>query len=285
MAGENLIGKAIIPAAGLGTRLLPATKEQPKEMLPILVSDGGGKLFLKPFLQVVFEQLYSAGIKEICFIVGREKRSIEDHFTVDRNFMRCLKSKNKIETLKELANFYAKVRNSTIVFANQPQPLGFADAIYRGRFFIGNESFVVHAGDDLVISRKDYMGRLVSVFEKYDADGAFFVQKVKDPTKYGVITGKRVSPGVYNVKGVVEKPSKPPSKLAVVAIYAFKPEIFKAIERIKPGVNNELQLTDAIAALIQQNNAVYAVELDQNERRIEIGDPYSYREAFTGRVC
>ena len=186
--------------------------------------------------------------------------------------------------MKELASFYAKVRNSTIAFANQPQPLGFADAIYRGRFFVGNESFVVHAGDDLVMSEKDYMHRLVSVFEKYDADGAFFVQKVKDPTKYGVITGKKVSPGVYHLKGVVEKPSKPPSKLAVVAVYAFKPEIFRAIEGIKPGLNDELQLTDAIANLIQQNNAVYAVELDQGERRIEIGDPCSYREAFTGCI-
>jgi UTP--glucose-1-phosphate uridylyltransferase len=279
-----LIGKAIIPAAGLGTRLLPATKEQPKEMLPILVSDARGKLFLKPFLQVVFEQLYVAGIREICFIVGREKRSIEDHFTIDRNFVKYLKAKNKTEAFKELASFYDKVRNSTIAFANQPQPLGFADAIYRGRFFIGNESFVVHAGDDLVVSKKDYMHRLVSVFEKYDADGAFLVQRVKDPTKYGVITGKRVSPGVYHLKGVVEKPSKPPSKLAVVAVYAFKPEIFKAIEGIKPGVNNELQLTDAIAALIKRNNAVYAVELDKDERRIDIGDPYSYREAFTGNV-
>jgi UTP--glucose-1-phosphate uridylyltransferase len=254
-------------------------------MLPILVSNAEGKLFLKPFLQVVFEQLYVAGIKEICFIVGREKRSIEDHFTIDRNFMKYLKAKNKTETLKELAGFYDKVRKSTIAFANQPQPLGFADAIYRGRFFTGNESFIVHAGDDLVLSKKDYMHRLVSVFEKYGADGAFLVQKVKDPTKYGVITGKRVSSGVYHLKGVVEKPSKPPSKLAVVAVYVFKPEIFKAIEGIKPGVNNELQLTDAIAALIQRNNAVYAVELDQDERRIEVGDPYSYREAFTGRVC
>jgi UTP--glucose-1-phosphate uridylyltransferase len=281
---KNLIKKAIIPAAGLGTRLLPATKEQPKEMLPILVPNVGGKLFLKPFLQVVFEQLYVAGIREFCFIVGREKRSIEDHFTIDQSFMEYMKAKDRTEALNELAVFYDKVRNSTIAFANQPQPMGFADAVYRGRFFSGNESFVVHAGDDLVLSERDYLHRLVSVFEKYDADGVFLVQKVKDPKKYGVITGKRVSPRVYHVEKIEEKPSSPPSKLAVVAVYAFKPGIFDAIKEVKPGVDNELQLTDAIEALVHRNNAVYALELGQDERRIEIGDPASYREAFLAKT-
>ena len=186
--------------------------------------------------------------------------------------------------MKELKRFYAKVCDSTIVFANQPQPLGFADAIYRGRFFCESKSFLVHAGDDLVLSTKDYLRRLVSVFENYNADGVFLVQKVKDPTKYGVAKGVRMSYGVYHVEEVVEKPSKPVSKLAVVAVYAFKPVIFEAIEAIKPGVNNELQLTDAIEALIQWNNAVYAVELDQNEKRIEIGDPSSYRKAFLAKT-
>lgn len=281
---KNLIGKAIIPAAGLGTRLLPATKEQPKEMLPVLVPNGAGKLFLKPFLQVVFEQLYSAGIREFCFIVGREKRSIEDHFTIDQNFIERLKAKNKIETLDELASFYEKVRNSTVVFANQPRPLGFADAVYHGRFFCGKESFVVHAGDDLVLSKRDYMSRLFSVFQERDADAAFLVQKVKDPRKYGVITGRKVSPEVYHVKKIVEKPSKPPSELAVVAVYAFKPKIFEAIEDVKPGVNEELQLTDAIEALVDGGNAVFALELGQDEKRIEIGDPASYREAFLAKT-
>jgi UTP--glucose-1-phosphate uridylyltransferase len=281
---KNLIKKAIIPAAGLGTRLLPATKEQPKEMLPILVSNAGGKLFLKPFLHVVFEQLYVAGIREFCFIVGREKRSIEDHFTIDQDFMDHLKARNKIETLNELASFYDKVRNSTIAFANQPQPLGFADAVYRGRFFIGKESFIVHAGDDLVLSKRDYMHRLFSVFEEYNADGVFLVQKTRDPRKYGVITGKKASSEVYHVKKIVEKPSTPPSKLAVVAVYAFKPGIFEAIKDLQPGVNKELQLTDAIQALIDQNNAVYALEIGQDEKRIEIGDPTSYREAFLAKT-
>jgi len=279
-----MIKKAIIPAAGLGTRLLPATKEQPKEMLPILVKDTNGRLHLKPFLQIVFEQLYDSGFREVCFIVGRGKRSIEDHFTVDKNFMEYLKNKNRIEHLGALADFYEKVENSTIAFANQPQPLGFADAVYRAKFFSGDEDFVVHAGDDLILSRKNYMQRLIFVFSGYKADAAFFVQKVKDPTKYGVVTGEKITNGVYHVKQIIEKPPKPPSKLAVVAIYVFNPKIYQAIEKVEPGINNEIQLTDAIRVLINERDAVYGVELNSDEKRIEIGDPASYRDAFTAKM-
>jgi len=279
-----MIKKAIIPAAGLGTRLLPATKEQPKEMLPILVEDANGRLQLKPFLQIVFEQLYDSGFSEICFVVGRGKRSIEDHFTVDKDFMDYLKAKNEIEHLNVLASFYEKVRNSTIAFANQPQPLGFADAVYRAKFFSGDEDFVVHAGDDLILSNRDYMQRLVSVFGEYKADAAFFMQRVKDPTKYGVVTGQKITNGVYHVKQIIEKPSKPLSKLAVVAIYVFKPKIYQAIEQVKPDMNNEIQLTDAIQVLINERDSVYGVELTSDEKRIETGDPASYRDAFTAKM-
>jgi UTP--glucose-1-phosphate uridylyltransferase len=130
-----MIKKAVIPAAGLGIRLLPATKEQPKEMLPILVENANGRLHLKPFLQIVFEQLYDSGLREVCFVVGRGKRSIEDHFTIDKNFMEYLKIRTKNEHLDSLAGFYEKVGNSTIAFASQPQPLGLGDAVYRAKFF------------------------------------------------------------------------------------------------------------------------------------------------------
>jgi UTP--glucose-1-phosphate uridylyltransferase len=279
-----MITKAIIPAAGLGTRLLPATKEQPKEMLPILVKNGSGTLFLKPFLQIVFEQLYGSGFREMCFIVGRGKRSIEDHFTIDDSFVDFLKSKNKVEYLNEMSSFYEKVRNCTIAFANQPEPLGFADAVKHGRFFSGNDNFLVHAGDDLVISNANYIERLTSVFEKHQADAVFFVERVQDPRKYGVVTGKKIEKGVYQLNQIVEKPKRPVSKLAIVAIYVFSSKLFDAIEDVRPGVNNELQLSDAIQLLIEQRNAVYAVELGPRERRIEVGDPNSYKEAFAAKI-
>jgi UTP--glucose-1-phosphate uridylyltransferase len=279
-----LIKKAVIPAAGLGTRLLPATKEQPKEMLPILTSSSRGRFCLKPFLQLVFENLYNEGFSEICFIVGRGKRSIEDHFTVDDNFVSFLKSKNKIESLNELVEFYSKVKSSTIAFANQPEPLGFADSVYRAKFFTGNENFVVHAGDDLILSKSNYLQRIVSVFEEQRADSVFFVQRVEDPRKYGVVTGHKILDRIYHVDHIVEKPSRSQSKLAIIATYVFSPKLFGVIEKIKPGVNNEMQLSDAIQMLINENNAVYAVELGPQERRIEIGDPASYREAFTAKI-
>lgn len=276
--------KAIIPAAGLGTRLLPATKEQPKEMLPIITQDENGELFLTPFLQVVFEQLYEADIREICFIVGRGKRSIEDHFTVDDEFLESLKLKNKYNHYHNLNNFYKKVRDSTIIFINQPQPLGLADAIYCGKFVSQEEAFIVHAGDDLILSKTNYIKRLVSVFEKYKADAVFFIQKVKDPSRYGVVMGQEITEGLYHVKKVIEKPSKPPSNLAIIAIYIFNSKIYKAIEKIEPGVNNEIQITDAIQFLINQGDLIYAVELGIEETRIDIGDPSSYKDAFTAKI-
>jgi len=279
-----VIRKVIIPAAGLGTRLLPATKEQPKEMLPILTRDRNGRLCPKPFLQVVYEHLYDVGFREICFVVGRGKRSIEDHFTADENFVKHLGSQGKTEHLCALVDFYEKLRNSTVVFYNQPQPLGFADAVYRAKSFSGDDDFLVHAGDDLVLSKGGYLQKLLAVFTDQKADAVFFVQKVKDATKYGVITGEKIENGVHRVKHIVEKPSKPPSKLAVVAIYLFTPAIYSAIELVKPDPNNEKQLTDAIQILVNQNQAVYAVELDASDKRIEIGNPVSYKDAFTAKI-
>lgn len=275
-----MITKVIIPAAGLGTRLLPATKEQPKEMLPILTKDADGTLFLKPFLQVVFEQLHDQGFKQVCFVVGRGKRSIEDHFMVDEDFIDYLKTKNKMAHLRCLSSFYEKIRESTIVFANQAKPLGFANAVYQAKFFCANEDFLVHAGDDLIVSKTKPILRLVSVFNEYKADAAFFVQRVRDPTKYGVVLGERTAKGIYRVSQVIEKPSKPKSDLAVIAVYVFRSKIFPAIETVEPSLHNEIQLTDAIQALIDEGDSVYGVELGTSERRIEIGDPVSYREAF-----
>jgi len=281
---NDLIKKAVIPAAGLGTRLLPATKEQPKEMLPILVRGAYGKNYLKPFLQVVFEQLYEAGIKEFCFIVGRGKRSIEDHFTIDENFIDYLNNKGKVSYSQALKDFYERVQNSTITFVNQPQPLGFAEAVYRAKFFTGNENFIVHAGDDLIITKENYIQRLFSNFTNLKADAIFYIQKVRNPKNYGIVVGIKIKNGIYHVKKVIEKPKAPPSNYAIVAVYIFKPLIYRAIELTRPDSSNETQLTDSIQVLIDQRDAVYALEMNQGERRIEIGDPSSYKGAFTAKI-
>jgi UTP--glucose-1-phosphate uridylyltransferase len=276
-----VIKKAVIPSAGMGTRLLPATKEQPKEMLPIFVRNVDGELCLKPLLQIVFENLYDVGFREFGFITGRGKRSVEDHFTVDNSFVELLKNGNKLELVKELEAFYRKVEGSHVAFINQPSPTGFGDAVHRAKSFTGSEPFLVHAGDDLVISKKNaYLSNLIRVFEEHEASAVFCVEKVRDPRKYGVITGSRVANNLYRVKRVIEKPSNPPSNMAIVAVYAFNSGIYEAIEDTPPDASGEVQLTNAIQRLIDQNHQVYAVELSSEEKRLDIGTPQSYLKAL-----
>jgi len=273
-----MLRKVVIPTAGLGTRLLPATKEQSKEMLPVFASGVNGVLCVKPFLQVVFEQLYDAGFKDFCLIVGRGKKGIEDHFTIDNNLIQQLLHRSQFELQKELIEFYKKLRGSNISFINQPEPRGFGDAVFRAKNFTGNEPFLVHAGDDLVLSKSSNppTKRLVQIFENQSADAVFYVEKVGDPRKYGVITGKKADSNLYQVTKIEEKPSSPASNLAVIAIYAFSPEIYNAIEKTRPDVHNEIQLTSAIQHLIDDGFAVYALKVEKGETRIDIGTAESY---------
>lgn len=273
-----MINKIVIPAAGLGTRLLPVTKEMPKEMLPIFVKNKKGETFLKPILQVIFEGLYDFRFREFCFVVGRGKRAIEDHFTSDHGFVEFLRKRGKDDLTEGLEQFYDKLDSSTIIFVNQPQPRGFGDAIYKARSFTGVEPFLVHAGDDLIASdNNNHLKRLLEVHESHNSDVTFLVEKVKDPTKYGVIVGEEIDKGIYKVQEVVEKPSKPPSNLAIIAIYIFKPIIYDAIKNIKPDENLELQLTDAIQNLAMQNYNIYAVKLEKDEKRLDIGTTDAYK--------
>jgi len=280
-----MIKKVVIPAAGLGTRLLPATKEQPKEMLPIFVRGVNGKLCLKPLLQIIYENLYDFGFREFCFLTGRGKRSIEDHFTLDNVFIKYLKSRNKLGLAYELEAFYEKVRRSHITFINQPEPKGFGDAVYRAKSFTGREAFLVHAGDNLIMSKENqYLLNLMGVLDKYRASAAFCVEKVRDPREYGVIIGQKVADNLYRVIDVVEKPSKPPSDIAIVAVYAFRSNIYHAIEKTAPDANNEVQLTNAIQQLLNAKHLVYAVELRSEEKRIDIGTPEAYLRALNSMV-
>lgn len=272
-----MIRKVVIPAAGLGTRLLPVTKQQPKEMLPVFASDTNGELCVKPLIQLVFENLYANDFREFCLVVGRGKRSIEDHFTLDNDFIEYLTRNGKHNTARELISFYEKVRDSKMFFVNQPEPKGFGDAVHHAKAFTGKDPFMVHVGDDFVLSRDNgYLKRLVETFETYDADAVVCVEKVEDPRKYGVIQGREVGKRIYSVTGLEEKPAQPRSDMGIVAIYIFSERIYGGIEQVKPDSAGEIQLTDGIQQLIDENCDVYAVELDPSERRIDIGTPQSY---------
>jgi UTP--glucose-1-phosphate uridylyltransferase len=260
------IHRAVITAGGTGSRLLPFTKETPKEMMPIYVRSDTGKLVLKPVLQVIYESIFEYGIREFCFVVGRGKRSVEDHF---------LQTHNNTSNL-ELKSLFKKIGKSEIVYVQQPSPRGFGDAVGRSKFFVGNDNFLLHAGDDLILSsRNNHLRRLENAFFKYDADMAFLVTRVKDPRAYGVIEGKKMEKGILRVDNLEEKPQRPKSNLAVIATYIFRPSIFKVIEKTKPDKKGEVQLADAVAEVISHGNTV-AVELIQSEKRIDVGTPESY---------
>jgi UTP--glucose-1-phosphate uridylyltransferase len=280
-----LLKKAVIPAAGLGTRLLPITKELPKEMLPIVALTRNGRLCMKPMLQAIFEQLYDVRFREFAFIVGKGKRAIEDHFSPDEDFIQYLESKNRKDNAEELQDFYRKINESNIVFINQPKPKGFGDAVGRASLFTGSEKFLMQAGDDLVISKNNnHLRRATETFEEYDADTLFVVEEVPDPRNYGVVTGKEIKPGIIQVANIVEKPQKPQSNLAIVAIYMFKPIIYKAINEVKPDKNGEIQLAEALQLLIEWNCKVFGLKLGSNEKRIDIGTAESYLEMLRSTV-
>jgi UTP--glucose-1-phosphate uridylyltransferase len=276
-----MVRKVIIPAAGLGTRLFPATKEQPKEMLPIFSQTAHCDMVVKPVVQLVFEQLYDAGLREFCFVVGRGKRGIEDHFTPDVGCVRTLEGMGKNGQASDLESFYDKLDTSTIMWVNQPEPKGFGNAVLMAQPFVQNESCLVHAGDSCIMSESmDYAKNLLEGFERLSADAAFLVLEIENPKQYGIVEGEEVEPGYIRVKSVVEKPDKPKTNLAIMAMYAFRPVIFKALEDTKPGKNGEIQLTDAIQRLIDWHLKVYAIKLDSGYRHLDIGSPERYWQAL-----
>jgi UTP--glucose-1-phosphate uridylyltransferase len=277
-----MVRKVVITAAGLGTRLFPATKEQPKEMLPIFSQTLDGSISVKPVVQVVFEQLYDSGLKEFCYVVGRGKRSIEDHFTSDTDCVRTLERMGKNSQATDLKDFYEKLKLSKIMWVNQPEPKGFGNAILMTQPFVQNEPCIVHAGDACIISKEmDHLKKLIAVFDRFNADAAFIVLEIENPKQYGIIEGEEVENGIFKVNGVTEKPEKPKTNLAIMAIYAFHPVIFKALEVTRAGKSDEIQLTDAIQKLIDWGLSIYAIKLDKNYTRLDIGTPEVYWEALS----
>ncbi len=268
-----MIRKIVIPAAGLGTRLLSITKEIPKEMLPIYIRNKNNSILIKPLIQIVFEQFYDAGFREFCFIVGRGKRAVEDHFSPDYRFLEQIRKKDKSISIIELEKFYHKIEDSQIVWINQPDAKGFGHAVFQARSFTNNEPFIVHAGDTLIkTSKLEHIKQIINNFE--EADAVLSLLQVDKTEHYGIaeILGSK-SP--YQVKRVIEKPKEPPTNLAIMPIYAFTERIYEAINKIEPGKSGEIQLTDAIQKLIDLRKKVIAYKL-LNALHLDIGNPESY---------
>ncbi|MFH1821221.1 MAG: sugar phosphate nucleotidyltransferase [Methanobacteriota archaeon] len=273
--------KVVIPAAGMGTRLLPTTKEQPKEMLPLFAKAHGGQPCLKPLLQLVFEQLYGAGFREFYFIIGREKRAIEDHFTPEEDYVEMLERKKKNEPADELREFYKKIENSKIVWINQPEPRGFGDAVLRASHFVGDEPVFVHAGDTFVISERDrHLRDLIKIHKELNAEMTCLLREVKDPRQFGVAEVEKIKGSVCRLKKVVEKPEKPKTNLAIMPIYIFNPVIFKTLKEISPGKGNEIQLTDGMQRIIDMGLGSYALKMGPRDIWLDIGTIETYWNAL-----
>jgi len=269
------VRKVVITAGGLGTRLLPMSKELPKEMMPIFLKGINDDIILKPLLQALFEQFYSVGFREFCFVVGRGKRAIEDHFTPDWKYVELLEENGKIAFANELKSFYGMIEKSRIMWVNQPEPRGFGHAVLMAESFVGNDPFFVAAGDTYIASN-DFIVNMVDLFSNKHLSAVLLLQRVLDPSQYGVavVDGGRVLK-------VVEKPKEFVSDLAIMPFYIFDPVVMKIIPQLKPGVSNEIQLTDAIQRLIEIGR-VEAVFLSDNILRFDIGTPRTYWEAIKG---
>lgn len=263
------IRKAIIPAAGLGTRFLPATKAQPKEMLPIVD---------KPAIQYIVEEAVASGIEEIIIIIGRGKRAIEDHFDKSYELEDTLLKKSKLDVLEEVQKISNLVN---IYYVRQKEPKGLGHAILCAQKLIGDEPFAVLLGDDVVISEIPCLKQLIEAFEYYNCS-IVGVQRVTEDevSKYGIIKpkGTNFGPNLSYIDSLVEKPKKEeaPSQYAIMGRYVLKPEILEILARIPVGQGNELQLTDAVNELNKQQ-AVLAYNFEG--RRYDIGDKIGFIKA------
>lgn len=266
---KQKVRKAIIPAAGLGTRFLPATKAQPKEMLPIVD---------KPTLQYIIEEAVASGVEEILIITGRNKKSIEDHFDKSVELELELENKGKTELLEIVRNISNMVN---IHYIRQKEPKGLGDAIYCARYFIGDEPFAVMLGDDIVDNEggKPCLKQLIDAYEKYETT-ILGVQEVakEDTDKYGIVNGSKVADDVYKVKDLVEKPDpeKAPSNVAILGRYIITPEIFDILSELPPGKNSEIQLTDALEELSEKRD-MYAYVFEG--KRYDLGDKHGFLQA------
>ncbi|HIE5214845.1 TPA: UTP--glucose-1-phosphate uridylyltransferase GalU [Staphylococcus aureus] len=258
------IKKAIIPAAGLGTRFLPATKAMPKEMLPILD---------KPTIQYIVEEAARAGIEDIIIVTGRHKRAIEDHFDSQKELEMVLKEKGKSELLEKV-QYSTELAN--IFYVRQKEQKGLGHAISSARQFIGNEPFAVLLGDDIVESEVPAVKQLIDVYEE-TGHSVIGVQEVSeaDTHRYGIIDPLTKNGRQYEVKKFVEKPAQgtAPSNLAIMGRYVLTPEIFDYLKTQKEGAGNEIQLTDAIERM-NNDNQVYAYDFEGE--RYDVGEKLGF---------
>ena len=262
------ITKAVIPAAGFGTRFLPATKAQPKEMLPIID---------KPTIQFVVEEAIASGIEDIIIITGRSKRAIEDHFDKSYELEKMLEVKGKKDLLEDIKNISGL---ADIHFIRQKEQLGLGHAILCAKRHIGNNPFAVLLGDDIIQSKVPATRQLIDLYNRFNCSVIGCERVPKDRVdRYGIIDGAKDDYGCYNVRDLVEKPkvNDAPSDLGIIGRYILTPEIFRILENTAPGVGGEIQLTDGLQKLLKMQG-MYAYPFEG--KRYDIGSKLDYLKAI-----
>jgi len=264
---QKKITKAIFPAAGLGTRFLPATKASPKEMLPLVD---------KPLIQYVVEEAVASGIEEVVLVTGRGKRAIEDHFDVAFELEEDLKAKGKHKLLSEVQRIANLV---TFCYIRQKKALGLGHAVLTAKRVVGDEAFAVLLGDDIIDAKVPVLKQMMEVYERYPAT-ILAIQKVprSQTQHYGIIDAKKIDDRIYLVNDMVEKPQpdEAPSNLAIIGRYILTPESFVALEQTKPGKGGEIQLTDGLR-LLMKKQPIYAYEFEGV--RHDAGDKLGFLKA------
>lgn len=265
---------AVVPVAGYGTRLLPATKSQPKEMLPV------GR---RPVVQYVVEELAKSGIRRLLFITGQGKDSIENHFDLNRELEDYLRESGREEQLAEIDFVHQKVE---YYYTRQREQLGLGHAVLCAEAFVGRQPFVVALGDSIIglHAQTDINRRMIEEFERSQADLVVAFEEVpsSEVVHYGIAKIRPPAGDLFILEDVIEKPSveEAPSNLAVAARYVFSPRIFDALHETKPGKAGDIQLTDAIRLVLKQGGKGFGMRLNANEKRYDIGDFESYFKAF-----
>jgi UTP--glucose-1-phosphate uridylyltransferase len=258
------IRKAVFPAAGLGTRFLPATKASPKEMLPLVD---------KPLIQYSVEEAVASGIESVLIITGRDKATIENHFDISFELEHLLWEKGKEDVWREVR----EISNiAKVSYTRQKEALGLGHAIYQAKDFVGEEPFAALLADDVVDSEKPALLQMIEVFDKYQSPVIATMQVEGEAiSRFGVIDADEVEPNVYKIRDMIEKPkfADAPSDLAIIGRYIFTPDIFGAIERTKPGTGGEIQITDAMRILLKER-PLYAVKLEGT--RHDAGDKLGF---------
>src|SRR5215203_5636328 len=258
------IRKAVFPAAGLGTRFLPATKASPKEMLPLVD---------KPLIQYSVEEAVASGIESILIITGRDKTAIENHFDISFELEHLLQSKGKIDLFEQVR---AISEIAKISYTRQREALGLGHAIYQAKDFAGGDPFAALLADDIVDAEVPALRQMIDVFEKYESPVIATMQVDGEAiSRFGVIDAEEIEPNVFKIRDMVEKPAfkDAPSDLAIIGRYIFTPDIFDAIEKTEPGAGGEIQITDAMRLLLKER-PFYAVKLEGT--RHDAGDKLGF---------